>query len=117
MKTLLFTVIIAGSIVLYLMGVAFRIDNLEGGMLIHSAIHFAAGFIFFGIWFWYKRKLKFKAAIYCVLVLLALDFIIDFFRDIDHLSLELLIHDSFIVIWSTLLGFLFMYNYSRRINH
>lgn len=117
MKTLLLAVIFAGSIVLYLMGAAFHIDNFEQEMLIHNAVIFIAGFVFFGIWFWYKRKLKFKAAIYCVLTLLALDFVIDYFRDIDHVSLELFIHDSFVVVWGTLLGFLYMRKNHQRSNH
>ncbi len=107
MKVLL-PIVIIGSIVLYVMGVAFHIDNLDKEMIIHNTVRFAAGFVILGIWVWYKRRLKLKAALYFVVALLIADEIMDYLRNINNLRFEMVIHDSFVVLWGAIIGFFFM---------
>lgn len=97
-----------GLIVLYFMGAAFHSNDFTLEMLIHNTVRFVSGFVFIGIWVWYKRRLKLKIALYTLLTLLVLDDIVDYFRNVDNLSLEMVIHDSFIVLWGAIIGFLSM---------
>lgn len=113
MKLLLSTIII-GLILVYVMGAAFRIDNLNLEMLVHNTVRFATGFVFLGIWVGYKRRLKLKLALYIVLALLVADDIVDYFRNINNLRLEMVIHDSFIVVWGAITGFLTMRKFYRK---
>lgn len=113
MKTILPTVII-GLIVLYFMDSAFHIDNWSGEMFVHNIVRFVAGFVFLGIWVWYKHRLKLKVALYFVLALLVSDEIMDYMRDIDTLSLEMAIHDLFMVFWGSLIGFFYMRGLKRK---
>lgn len=108
MKALLSSVIIAGLIAMYFMTAAFHVNYFEAEMLVHSTVRFMAGFVFLGIWVWYKHRLKLKAALYSILFLLVLDDIIDYIRDINNLRFEMVIHDSFMVVWGALVGFLVM---------
>ena len=73
-----------------------------------------AGFVFLGIWVWYKHRLKLKVALYFVLALLVSDEIMDYLRDINNLRLETIIHDSFIVLWGALIGFFYMRGLKRK---
>lgn len=107
MKVLLSIIIILGLIALYLMSAAFHIDYFDNEMIIHNTVRFVAGFVFLGIWVWYKHRLKLKVALYCILFLLVLDDIIDYIRDINNLKLEMVIQDSFVVIWGAVTGYLF----------
>ena len=77
-------------------------------MFIHNAVRFVTGFVFLGIWVWYKHRLKLKAALYCVLALLVSDDIVDYMRDINNLNLEMVIHDSFVVFWGGITGLCFI---------
>ena len=113
MKTLLPTVII-GLIVLYFMDAAFHIENWNMEMFVHNTVRFVSGFVVLGIWVWYKHRLKLKAALYFVLALLVSDEIMDYFRDIDNLRLELVIHDTFVVIWGSVIGFFYMRGLKRK---
>lgn len=97
-----------GLTVLYFMGAAFHTDDFTLEMLIHNTVRFVSGFVFIGIWVWYKRRLKLKMALYTLLTLLVLDDIVDYFRNVDSLNLEMAIHDSFIVLWGALIGYLSM---------
>ncbi len=107
MKALLSIVTIAGIIVLYFMGVAFHINFFNTEMLIHNAIHFFAGFFLLGTWVWYKHQLKFKTALYTILILMALDYLVDFIRDVNNFNLQMMIYDVFIVFWGAVIGYLF----------
>lgn len=108
MKVLLSAVIIVGLIALYFMAAAFHINYFETEMFVHSTVRFVAGFVFLGIWVWYKHRLKLKAALYCILFLLVLDDIFDYIREINNLRFEMVIHDSFLVLWGAVIGFLYM---------
>ncbi|MGR9045063.1 MAG: hypothetical protein ACU83N_07195 [Gammaproteobacteria bacterium] len=112
MKTLLPTVII-GLIVLYFMDVAFHIDDWTMEMFVHNTVRWVAGFVFLGIWVWYKQRLKLKAALYLVLALLVSDDIMDYVRHINSLGLEMIIHDAFMVAWGAMIGFFYMRRLKR----
>lgn len=107
MKTLLSIIIIIGLIALYFMGVAFHIDFFNIEMLIHNAIHFFAGFFLLGTWVWYKHQLKFKTAIYTILGLMVLDYLVDYFRGVNSFDLQMMIYDVFFVFWGAGIGYLF----------
>ncbi|MGR9114690.1 MAG: hypothetical protein ACU85E_02910 [Gammaproteobacteria bacterium] len=113
MKTLLPTVII-GLVVQYFMDAAFHISNLNMEMFIHNTVRFVAGFVFLGIWVWYKHRIRLKVALYFVLALLVSDDIMDYLRNINNLRLEMVIHDSFLVIWGALIGFFYMRGLKKR---
>ncbi len=113
MKILLSTILI-GVIALYFMSAAFHVDYFKLEMIVHNTVRFVAGFVFLGIWVWYKRKLKLKAALYCILALLLLDDIIDYVRNINNLRFEMVIQDTFMVIWGALIGFFYMQRLKRK---
>lgn len=114
MKTIL-PVVIIGLIVLYFLDAAFQIDNLNLEMLVHNTVRFVSGFVILGIWVWYKHRLKLKVALYFLLALLISDDIMDYVRDINSLGLEMVIHDSVMVIWGAIIGFLYMRRLKRKV--
>ncbi|WP_305906503.1 hypothetical protein Q9L42_000905 [Methylomarinum sp. Ch1-1] len=115
MKTLLATVVITGLIALYFMDVAFHISFFSMEMLIHNAIHFFVGFIFLGSWVWYKHKMRFKTAFYTISILMVLDYLADYIRDVDNFTLQMLIYDVFIVLWAAVLGYLSMRSLKQKL--
>jgi hypothetical protein len=107
MKKLLVTLII-GLVLLYFLDTAFHIKNLNLEMLTHNLVRFFSGFVFLGIWVWYKHQMKLKISLYIILGFLISDVIFDFIREINNLSFEMLIHDLFIVVWGAISGFFFI---------
>ncbi|MGR9052670.1 MAG: hypothetical protein ACU84J_08480 [Gammaproteobacteria bacterium] len=107
MKILL-PIVIVGLIVQYFMDSAFDIHNMNLEMSIHNTVRFVAGFVFLGIWVWYGHRMKLKVALYFVLALLISDDIMDYLRNINSLKLEIVLHDSYIVLWGAITGYFFM---------
>jgi hypothetical protein len=105
---LISVVIVAGLVALYFMDIAFRIDLFTWEMLIHSSLRFFTGFILLGIGVFYAHTLKFKSAVILVLMLVLADDIVDFTRDIYSFSFEVMIHSIFMLLWGSLVGYLFM---------
>ncbi len=97
--------IIFGLIFFYFLDIALRVDNLTMEMLIHNLIRFFVGFIFIGIWVWYKHALRFKVSLYIILGFLATDALIDYVRNIDNLNFVMYIHDMFMILWGSINGF------------
>ncbi len=112
MKPLLLC-IFPGLILLYFLDAALRVENLNLEMLTHNLVRFFTGFLFLGIWVWYEHKLKFKVSMYFILVFLISDDIFDYFRDIDNLSLEMILHDTFVLIWGAVTGYFFIKDVSK----
>ncbi len=115
MKSALLAFII-GSVLLYFVDTALRINNLELEMFIHNIIRFSLGFVFLGILVWYKRQLRFKVALICIITLSLLDVMFDYIRDVGDLSFEMVIHGVFLVIWGSVTGFLFMRKSNKNIS-
>lgn len=106
-------VTIIGLILLYFINAAFKVEFTDVEMLIHSSIRYFTGFIIFGIFCFYDHSLKFKTAVYTVLILMLLDDLYDYFRDVDSLRFEIIFHSIYMLAWGSLTGYLFM----RQFNH
>jgi hypothetical protein len=100
-----------GLMVLYFMDIAFRIEMMHWEMLIHSTIRFFIGFILLGIGVFYAHTLRFKSAVILVLALVLADDFIDYTRNVDSFSFEVMIHSVFMLLWGSLVGYLFMRNW------
>ncbi len=101
------TCLLLGLVILYFLGAAFKIDNLNMEMFLHNLGRFFSGFVFLGIWNWYKHRLKIKVALYLILAFIVSDYIFDYMRNLDNLTFEMLFQDSYIVIWGAISGFFF----------
>jgi hypothetical protein len=99
--------LLIGLVILYFIDAAFNIDNLNREMFLHNLVRFFSGFVFLGIWNWYKHKLKIKVALYLILAFIVSDGVFDYVRNIDNLTFEMLFHDSYVVIWGATSGFFF----------
>ncbi|SHE19333.1 hypothetical protein [methanotrophic endosymbiont of Bathymodiolus puteoserpentis (Logatchev)] len=110
---LFYAVIAVGLILFYFIDIAFHIDSFSLEMLTHKLVRFFVGFGILGIWGWYEQKIEIKIALYIVLVLLVSDDIFDYFRNVDSLSLEMIIHDVLIITWGAVAGFFFMRHYDH----
>ena len=99
--------LLLGLVVLYFIDSALSIDNLNMEMFTHNLVRFFVGFIFLGIWVWYKHKLKLKVSLYIIVAFLVSDEIYDYFRNIDNLNFDMLLHDLVIVSWGAISGFFF----------
>jgi hypothetical protein len=106
-------VIVVGLVALYFMDIAFRINMLTWEMLIHSGLRFFTGFILLGIGVFYAHTLKLKSAVILVLLLVLADDIVDYTRNIDSFSFEVMIHSIFILLWGSLVGYLVMRNWKK----
>ncbi|PKM10092.1 MAG: hypothetical protein CVV13_14370 [Gammaproteobacteria bacterium HGW-Gammaproteobacteria-3] len=99
--------IVIGLIMLFFLDAALKIENLNQEMLIHNTLRFFTGFFILGIRVWYKRSLKLGLALYIILALLLTDSIMDFLREINNFRLEMLFHDSFMVLWGAVIGYFY----------
>lgn len=102
------TCLLTGLLILYFIDAALSIDNLSIEMLTHNLVRFFSGFVFLGIWNWYRHRLKLKVSLYLILIFLVSDDIYDYIRNIDTLNFEMLLHDLFIVIWGAVSGYFFI---------
>lgn len=110
-----FLSLFVGLILLYFVNAALKISVFSWEMLIHSAIRFMVGFIVLGIGYFFGHKLNLKIAIGIVLMLLIVDDIMDYARDVTRLSAELLLHNLYMLLWGSLTGYLFMRSYKGKI--
>ena len=101
-------VMIAGLILLYFVDAGLKIHLMNWEMLIHSAIRFFTGFIFIGIGVFYAHKIRLKSAVYLVLALVLDDDIMDYFRNIDSFSFEDTLHGVYMLLWGSLMGYVYM---------
>ena len=101
-------VMIAGLVVLYFMDAAFKLDFLNWEMLIHSSLRFFTGFILLGIGVFYAHTLKLKSGVILVLGLVLADDILDYTRNVYSFNFEVMIHSVFMLLWGSLVGYLFM---------
>ncbi len=97
-----------GLIVLYFVDAALKIQLFTTEMLIHSGIRFFTGFVILGIGVFYEHLIKFKSAIYLVLVLVLADDIADYFRNINSFSFEVMLHSIYMLLWGSVTGYVFI---------
>lgn len=100
--------VVVGFILLYFVNAALKFDLFNWEMLIHSAIRFFTGFIILGIGYFYEHKIQFKISIYLVLGLFLADDLLDYFRNTTTFSIELILYGIYMLIWGSLVGFLFI---------
>ena len=101
-------VMIAGLILLYFVDAALKIQLMNWEMLIHSALRFFTGFILLGIGVFYAHKLRLKSAVYLVLALILADDIMDYYRNVNSFSFEVLLHSIYMLLWGSLMGYVVM---------
>ncbi len=105
-------VMIAGLVLLYFVDAALKIQLTNWEMLIHSALRFFTGFILIGIGVFYAHKIRLKNAVYLVLALILADDILDYYRNVDSFSFEVLLHSIYMLLWGSLMGYVVM-KYSK----
>jgi FtsH-binding integral membrane protein len=105
-------VMIAGLILLYFVSAAFKIQIMSWEMLVHSILRFLTGFILIGVSVLYAHKLRLRSAVFLVLVLVLADDVVDYFRNVDSFSFENTLHGIYMLLWGSLMGYLFM-DYSK----
>ncbi|MFK5950823.1 MAG: hypothetical protein QM500_18880 [Methylococcales bacterium] len=104
---LFYLCLLLGLAILYFIDAALKIDNLSREMLFHNLIRFFSGFVILGIWNLYRHKLKIKVALYLIFAFMISDGVFDYVRNIDNLTFDMLIHDSYVIIWGAISGFFF----------
>lgn len=102
-----------GLILLYFVNAALKIDVFTWEMLIHSGIRFFTGFIILGISYFYAHKLKLKLSVFLVLALVLADDVLDYFRQVNNFSAEMMLHGVFMLAWGSLIGYLVMRQVKR----
>ena len=107
MKLLWFSLFV-GLILLAVVDAAFKIDSISLEMLLHNLYHFFTGCVMFSLWVWYKHKKKVTFFLYVLLVFLLLDGIVDYVRGVDALSLQMILHNLYLVFWGVITGLLFV---------
>lgn len=110
---LISSVMMLGLVLLYFMDIAFRINMLNLEMFIHSVIRFFIGFILLGAGVFYAHRLRFKTAVFVVLALVLADDIMDYFRNVDSFSFEIMFHGIYMLLWGSLVGYLFMRDWRK----
>jgi len=101
-------VTIAGLIQLYFLDAAFKIQIMNWEMLTHSALRFFTGFVLIGIGVFYAHKIRLKSAVYLILALVLADDLMDYFRKVDSFSFEDTLHGIYMLLWGSLMGYVFM---------
>lgn len=99
---------IVGFVLLYFVSAAFKIQMMNWEMLVHSVLRFLIGFILIGISVLYAHKLRLRSAVFLVLALVLTDDVVDYFRDINSFSFENTLHGIYMLLWGSLMGYLFM---------
>lgn len=97
-----------GLFVLYVMGVAFRLDLLTAEMIGHVAIRFAAGFLILGFGVFYEHLFRLKHSLWFILTLFLADDVYDYYRNVDSFKFEMLILSIYMLLWGALIGYLTM---------
>ena len=105
---LIWSFFISGMILLYFIDAALKVELLNLEMLAHSLIRFITGFLILGIWCLYAQKIKFKYSIYIILILLLADDIYDYYRAVDSLTPEIVLHSLYMLFWGACMGYIVM---------
>ncbi len=113
---LVYIAVIAGLVLLYFVNAALKISIFNWEMLVHSGIRFFTGFAILGIGYFYEQKFGFKLAIYLVLALVLADDVMDYFRNVPSFTAEFMLHNIFMLLWGSVLGYLFMKAIKSRAN-
>jgi FtsH-binding integral membrane protein len=100
--------LLVGLILLAVVDAAFKIDSMSQEMLLHNLFHFFTGCVLFSLWVWYKHKKKITFFLYILLVFLLLDGIVDYVRGVDNMSLQMILHNLYLVFWGVVTGLLFV---------
>lgn len=108
--------VIVGLILLYFVNAALKINIFNWEMLIHSGIRFLTGFMILGIGYFYEQKFGLKVAVYLVLALVLADDVFDYFRNVHSFTAEFLLHNIFMLLWGSLVGYLFMKTVKSKAN-
>ena len=101
-------VMIVGLVLLYFVDAAFKIQIMSWEMLIHSALRFFTGFILIGMGVFYAHKIKLKSAVYLILALVLTDDIMDYYRNVNSFSFEVMLHSIYMLLWGSLMGYVSM---------
>jgi len=101
-----FIALIVGSILLYFVNAALKVDIFNWEMFIHSSIRFFTGFLVIGIGFFYEHKIKLMFSVYLVLGLILADDIMDYVRSVNNFTIELMLHGIFMLFWGSVVGYL-----------
>lgn len=97
-----------GLLLLYFVDAALKINVFTTEMLIHSGLRFFTGFVILGIAVLYGHLLKFKTAIFLVLALVLADDTMDYFRNINSFSFEVMLHGIYMLLWGAVTGYAFI---------
>jgi hypothetical protein len=98
--------VFVGLILLYFVNAAVKIDIFNWEMLIHSGIRFFTGFIILGIGYFYEHKIKLKISLFLVLAIVLADDVSDYYRDVTKISDKLVLHNIYMLLWGSLVGYL-----------
>ena len=106
--------LLVGLILLVVVDAAFKIDSMNLEMLLHNLYHFFTGCVMFSLWVWYKHKKKVTFFIYILLMLLLLDETFDYFRGVEDMSLQMFLHNLYLVFWGAITGLLFVRYFKQK---
>ncbi|MDO9270688.1 MAG: hypothetical protein Q7T96_16420 [Methylobacter sp.] len=104
----LVSIIIAGLILLYFIDSAFKLNPFNAEMLIHSGLRFLAGFLILGIGVFYAHQIRLKFAVCLILALVLADDILDYTRDVESFTIEVMLHSIYMLLWGSLTGYMLM---------
>jgi hypothetical protein len=106
MKMIIFA-LITGLIGLYFVNIALLkspILNLEWS--IHAGTRFLVGFFVFGITYFFANALPFKKALFLAFVILAVDYLYEFYIEAYRMNFEIILHGFFMIFWGAIMGYL-----------
>lgn len=103
---LLVTIFLLGCLLLYFVNIALLKTpflNLEWG--IHAGIRFVVGFFVIGISCFYAQAFSFKRALQLTLLIVAADYVYDYFFGEFKLNFEIVLHGIYMLLWGALMGY------------
>lgn len=106
MKTLGFTFIM-GAFFLYFLNIAIlksAVPNME--WTIHAGTRFVIGFFVMGVSYFYAKALGFKQALKLTLIIVILDYLVDYYIESYRLNFEIILHGIYMLVWGALMGYL-----------
>ncbi len=108
--------IILGLMLLYFVNAAVKVDIFNWEMMIHSGIRFFTGFFILGIGYFYEHKIKLKVSLYLILAIVLADDVLDYYRNVTKFSDKLMLHNIFMLLWGSLVGYLFIRYYKGKMD-
>ncbi len=109
--------IVVGLGLLYFVNEAVKIDFFNWEMLIHSGIRFFTGFIILGIGYFYEHKIKLKISLFLILAIVLADDVLDYYRGVTQFSDKLMLHNIYMLLWGSLVGYLTIRHIKDKINN